>query len=114
MPYIQITTNVPAPACREDYLHRQLDAAMTLLPGIEPNWTMTNFRTNCCLWFEGTNTPAAIAEIFVYGNVLASGCDVVTERITEILVNSLEIDPSRIYVKYSAVQHWGCSGENYK
>lgn len=113
MPYIQISTNVSAPDCRESYLHKQLDDAMTLLPGIQSGWTMTNFRTNCCLWFGGTDAPAAIAEVFVYGDILATGCDLLTERITEILSNTLEIEVNRIYVKYTAAECWGCSGENY-
>ena len=113
MPYIQITTNVSVPDCREDFLHKQLDEAMTLLPTVQAGWTMTDFRTNCCLWFAGTGAPAAMVQVFVYGDVLSCGCDDVTERITEILENALEIDPDRIYIAYHCAQHWGQGGQNY-
>lgn len=112
MPYIHISTNAPAPFCQEGFLHNQLARAMTLLPGMEADWTMTHVQTACDLWFAGSDAPAAIAEVSVYGEL--AQCGALTARLTEILEHAFEIDPQRIYIKYTSAPQWGCGGENYR
>lgn len=115
MPYIRITTNVPAPKCGDEALHAKLAEAMTALPGVEREWTMTDLCAEHRLWFAGSDAPAAMVEVSVYGDILtADTCGQVTRRITEILGEALGIGASRIYVAYAAARHWGCGGINYE
>lgn len=112
MPFVTIRTNVSLPKALDETLHVRLNAALALLDGVEDGWTMTEVRPECRLWFEGSDAPAAMVEVAVYGDVL-NGCEKVTAEITVILQDLLSIAPSRIYVKYTQAPFWGCNGENY-
>lgn len=71
---------------------------------------MTHIQTACCLWLAGSDAPAAIAEVSLFGAF--SRCEAATARITEILEHAFEIDPERIYVTYTAARSWGSGGQN--
>lgn len=113
MPFVNIKTNVSINKEIHNKLHNEIDHAIALIPAVEIGWTMTNFEDNCCLWFENSNSPAAMVEISVFDDILDTNCQYVTENISNILNDLLSIDKNRIYIKFSSTSYWGCNGTNY-
>ena len=113
MPFVNIKTNVVIPQNTVQKIHSEIDSAVALIPAIEKGWTMTNFEDNCQLWFENSNSPAAMIEVAVWGDALDDNCQLVTEKITDILNNTLLIDKNRIYINFKSAPYWGCDGNNY-
>lgn len=113
MPYIHIVTNASIPDNTEEMLKTQLGRAIEILPGKNENWLMLNFTGDAHLWFAGSNAPAALAEVSLYGGARYDAYDDLTSRITEILESTLDVQPDRIYVKYAETEFWGWNGSNF-
>lgn len=113
MPFINTKTSTPVSKEKETAIKEKLGNAISLL-GKSENWLMINFEENCRLWFKGNNSePSAMVEIALFGKATSSQYDKMTESVCEIISSELQIDPSRIYVKYEEVEHWGFSGFNF-
>ncbi len=76
-------------------------------------WLMVEFQDNCRMYFKGDNAPSAMIEVDLFGKATDSGYDALTEKLTEIVEAELGIPKSRIYIKYSEIDHWGYSGFNF-
>lgn len=113
MPYIHLTTNVQIPDNTEELLKNQFGHAIGIIPGKSESWLMLNFTDEARLWFAGSDAPAALAEVSVYGGAHPEDYDDLTSRVTEILEGALDISPDRIYVKYTETEHWGWNGRNF-
>ena len=112
MPFINTKVNVSLSKEQEQTLKTQFGQAISLIGKSEP-WLMLNFDDNCKLWFKGSDSPAAIAEVSLYGKASPSAYDALTARLTDILAAVLNIAPNRIYVKYSEIEYWGLGGSNF-
>ncbi len=112
MPFINTKVNVSISQEQEQTLKTQFGQAITLIGKSEP-WLMLNFDDNCKLWFKGSDAPAAIMEVSLYGKASSAAYDALTGRLTEILSSVLSVPSSRIYVKYSEIAYWGMGGSNF-
>ena len=75
MPYIHIVTNTSIPDNTEEMLKTQLGRAIEILPGKNENWLMLNFTGDARLWFAGSDAPAALAEVSLYGGARSDAYD---------------------------------------
>lgn len=114
MPFINTKVSVKITEEKEKILASRLGKAIKCFPGKSEAWLMLNFEDNCKMYFQGNNTkPSAMLEISIYGSCTASACNVMTAEVTKIISEELAVPPDRIYVKYSATEHWGWNGSNF-
>ncbi len=112
MPLITAKVSTEISKEKEIALKTQFGKAIELI-GKSESWLMVEFRDNCRLYFKGKSEPCAMIEVDLFGRASDSGYDALTEKITEIVEAELGISKSRIYVKYSEIEHWGYSGFNF-
>lgn len=112
MPFINTKTNVSISGEQEVQLKTEFGKAIALI-GKSEAWLMLNFESDCHLYFKGSDAPAAIAEVKLYGRAPASAYDALTAKLTELMAGVLSIAPDRIYVKYEEVTYWGMNGYNF-
>ena len=113
MPYIKTTTNVKIDEAKAESIKAKFGKAIEAFPGKSEGWLMLSFESEKTMYFKGSPEPCAIAEVSLYGSVNAAAADKMTALVTDILAEELSINPSRIYVKYDAIDHWGWNGGNF-
>lgn len=113
MPYINVKTNAAVPKDKAQAIKSALGDAITAIPGKSEQWLMVGIEPDQILYFQGTDAPAAIVEITIYGSANASAYNAMTEKVTAILHDELQIAQNRIYVKYAETAHWGWNGSNF-
>ncbi len=113
MPYIHVQTNLPVSGSEQELLKTRLGQAVEALPGKSERWLMVRIEPECALWMAGTDEPAAMVEVFIYGGAPSSACEALTARICELLDGVLSLDPERIYVQYTETPNWGWNGGNF-
>lgn len=113
MPFINIKTNRAVSSEKEIAIKSALGQAITTIPGKSEAWLMVGIEPEYTLYFKGTNEPAAMVEVSVYGQANPSAFNSLTEKLCAVLNEQLDIDPSRIYVKYTATTDWGWNGSNF-
>lgn len=74
---------------------------------------MVGIEDNYKLFFKGTEEPAAMIEVSLYGNASSNALGVLTSNITGILLDILGISMDRIYVSYMSTENWGWNGSNF-
>ena len=112
MPLITAKTSVEISKEKEVALKEKFGEAISLI-GKSESWLMIDFQDKKNLWFKGPDEDCGIIEVELFGKASDSGYDALTEKITEIVCSELPIDKSRLYVKYSEIDHWGYSGFNF-
>ena len=113
MPFINTKASCAIGAGEEKAIKEKLGEAITLI-GKSESWLMMNFEENCHLYFKGNNSAdTAFVEIALFGKASESQYDALTKAVTDIISEELCIAPSRIYVKYEEVEHWGFNGFNF-
>ena len=113
MPYIHVQTNLPVSDTEQELLKTRLGQAIEAIPGKSEQWLMVRVEPECALWMAGTDEPAAMVNVAVYGGAPASAYDALTARICELLDGILSLDPARIYVCYAETPNWGWNGGNF-
>ena len=113
MPYIRTKTNVSIDKAGEIALKSAFGQAIGLIPGKSERWLMLDFCDNEHMWFAGEDTPSAMLEVELFGSTSDSVYDLLTAKLTEIVSAQLGVDPSRVYVKYEEISHWGWNGSNF-
>ncbi len=112
MPYIATTTNIAVSGKREQTIKERMGKAIELIPGKSEGWLMLSFRDHVAMYFKGENDPCAICEVKLYGGADEEDYARLTEALTDILQEELDIDPDRIYVTYQEINTWGWNGGN--
>ncbi len=113
MPFIHVRTNQnPSDAVCES-VKKELGHAVEALPGKSENWLMVGMEPDFRLWFQGTDAPAAMVTVNLYGSAPDDAYEGLTGRITEILAAAMDIAPDRIYVQYQETPNWGWNGRNF-
>lgn len=112
MPFINVKTNVSAGAKAED-IKARLGSAITAIPGKSEGWLMVGLEDEYKLWFKGSDAPAAIAEVSVFGSPSGSALNNLTSQITDILTSALGVPADRVYVSYMCTDSWGWNGNNF-
>lgn len=113
MPFINVKTNTPVAQDKMQTIKSALGQAITAIPGKSESWLMVGIEPDHALWFKGSDSPAAMVEVSVYGSASPSAYSKLTAQVTDILGSSLGISPDRIYVKYFETQNWGWNGSNF-
>ena len=113
MPYIRTTTSVAISGKREASIKTRMGKAIELIPGKTEGWLMLSFQDNASMYFKGEDDPCAIREVKLFGSASEETYAALTEELTEILGDELDIDPDRIYVTYEEVGVWGWNGGNF-
>jgi hypothetical protein len=108
MPYIATKTNVKMTKEQEAGIVRKFGKAIELIPGKNESALMLNFEDECSLYFRGTNEhPIAMVEVKSFGKASSDVYDRLTDVITEIIGQELDIEPKNMFVKYDELEHWG-------
>ncbi|MBP3243083.1 MAG: hypothetical protein J6L99_04435 [Ruminococcus sp.] len=113
MPFINVKTNVSVSQDKADAVKSALGQAITTIPGKSESWLMVGIEPDYILYFQGSDSPAAIAEVSIFGGASSSAYDTLTGRISDILENALGITQDRIYVRYTETENWGWNGSNF-
>lgn len=112
MPFINVKTNVSAANKAED-IKSQLGSAISAIPGKSEGWLMVGLEDGYKLWFKGSDAPAAMVEVSIFGSASDSALDDLTSRITAILTDTLGLSADRVYVSYMSTGSWGWNGNNF-
>ncbi|WP_317336611.1 phenylpyruvate tautomerase MIF-related protein [uncultured Ruminococcus sp.] len=113
MLFINIKTNAEVSEEKANKIKTHLGLAITAIPGKSEGWLMVGIEDNYQLFFKGTDEPAAMVEVSLYGNASSNALGVLTSNITRILLDILGISTDRIYVSYMSTENWGWNGSNF-
>ena len=113
MPFINVKTNVPVGSDKEKAIKSALGRDITALPGKTENWLMVETEGDKQLFFQGTDAPAAMVEVQLYGKASSNALNTLTSNITGILLDTLKIPTDRIYVSYMCTENWGWNSSNF-
>ena len=112
MPFINTKTNIFVSKEKEESIKTKLGGAISLI-GKSESWLMLNFEDNMKMYFRGeNNTPMAMVSVDLYGRASRDSYDSLTNEITKILNEELNIETDKIYVKYAEVDTGGWNGNN--
>lgn len=113
MPFINVKTNCAIPAQKAEDIKSKLGIAITAIPGKSEGWLMVNIEDSCKLYFKGTDAPAAMVQVSVYGKASSNALNTLTSNITGIMLDDLGISTDRVYVSYMCTDDWGWNGANF-
>ena len=113
MPFIDIKTNVTADKSLKETIKSRMGQAITAIPGKSEGWLMVSVEDKADLWFQGNDSPAAIAEVKVFGTPSPKAMNDLTGRITDTLSELLGVPGDRVYVAYFPTDSWGWNGSNF-
>lgn len=113
MPYIKTRTNSNISKEQELEIKKRLGDAISNL-GKSEQWLMVDFDSNCNLYFQGSNDNLiAYVEVKLYGNASRDQYSNMTNDISNILNEVLNINKNNIYVSYYPTDNWGWNGNNF-
>ena len=112
MPCITIKTNCSISEESQAMLKENLGEMISLIPRKSEKWLMCIFE-NHSLWLSGTNDPAAIVELQLFGTIVPDIFAQFTEQITQRLTSMLHISPERIYCTCFETPYWGWNGKPF-
>ncbi len=113
MPFINVKTNTKVSNEKAVTIKAALGNAITAIPGKSENWLMVGIEDDYKLYFKGTDEPAAMVEVQIYGNASGNSMQTLTGNITDILLDTLGISADRVYVSYMLTENWGWNGSNF-
>ena len=112
MPYIATTSNVSISGRKKEAIKERMGKAIELIPGKTESWLMLSFRDNVSMYFKGDDEPCAICQVKLFGTADEEAYANLTEALTDIIREELDIDPDRVYVAYEEINTWGWNGGN--
>lgn len=113
MPYIHTRTNTEISEEKELRIKERLGEAIKVL-GKSEDWLMLDFNEKCHLYFAGNNEEKiAYIDIKIYGHGTSESFNNMTNEVTKIISEELDIQPNRIYISYSEYDNWGWNGANF-
>ena len=113
MPFIRTTTNRSVPKPVADNITAACGQAITLLRGKTEEWLMVEVAGDRNLYFKGSDAPCAFAEVQILGKGNPTELANLTDALTKILSQALDVPTDRIYVRYEEVAYWGWNGSNF-
>ena len=114
MPFINVKYSGDITPDQEENIKAGLGLSIKSI-GKTEDWLMVGFEPNSTIYFKGEKpNKAAYVEVsmFSLSPLKSSAYDEMTANISLILAETLEINPDKIYVKYSLTEHWGWNGGN--
>ncbi|MDE6520847.1 MAG: hypothetical protein K2K91_10410 [Ruminococcus sp.] len=113
MPFINLKTNVITDDAQNTALKTAFGKAIEAIPGKSEDWLMVAIDDGLNLYFKGDAAPCAMVEVSVFGTENSAAYNVLTRKICDILNETLDIQKSRVYVKYDTTKDWGWNGGNF-
>lgn len=113
MPFINVKTNCGVSDAAAESMKSKLGMSITAVPGKSEGWLMVDIEGGHKLWFKGTDAPAAMVQVSLYGKASSNALGTLTSHITGILIDELSIPSDRIYVSYMSTEDWGWNGSNF-
>jgi len=113
MPFINVKTNVPIPPQTEEKLKAAFGQAIAAIPGKSESWLMVGFEPDSRLWFRGSDEPAAMVQISVFGSSSKDAYGKLTGSVCDSLNAELGLKKDRIFVSYAETSNWGWNGSNF-
>lgn len=113
MPYIDTKVSGHLTRDTEESLKAAFGEAITCLSGKTESYLMLSFTECARLWFAGSDAPAAMLEVSVFGRLDHEEASALTARLTDAVADTLLIPRDRIYVKYTTTPEWGWQGEQF-
>ncbi len=113
MPFIRTTTTARIEKNTADLIAKAYGQAITLIKGKTEAGLMLSFDGERTMYLGGSDEPCAMVEVQVYGKGDPADYENLTAEITRILSVAFGLSPSRVYVRYEEVFHWGCGGHNF-
>lgn len=112
MPFINVKTNVKVTNEKKEAIKSAFGEAITLIPGKSETWLMVGIEPEYDLYFKGTDEPAAMVEVGIYGSANSAALNNLTAEICDIINGELNIPTARIYVMYTQTPDWGWNRMN--
>ena len=112
MPYIATTSNMSISGRKRETIKERMGKAIELIPGKSEDWLMLSFRDNVEMYFRGEDEPCAICQVKLFDSADEDNYADLTEALTDIIREELDIEPDRIYITYDEVTTWGWNGGN--
>ena len=113
MPFINIKTNAAVPQEKAQAVKAALGEAIRTIPGKSEQWLMVGIEPEQTLYFQGTDAPAAMVQVSIYGSASGAAYDAPPGKIGDILSGTLDIPAARTDVAYNATPDWGWNGGNF-
>lgn len=113
MPFINVKTNAAVSQQNAEAIKSKLGLAITAIPGKSEGWLMVGIQDEYKLYFRGTDEPAAMVEVSIYGKASSNAMGTLTSNITGILGDVLGISSDRVYISYTCTPDWGWNGSNF-
>lgn len=112
MPFVNVKTNTQLNKGRILKLKNAVGEAISLIPGKSEDWLMVGVDQQN-IFFKGTEDPAAMIQVQIYGEATKAAMNSLTEKLTEIACECLSVKPERVYVSYMLTPDWGWNGNNF-
>ena len=113
MPFINIKTNAAVTPEKAQAVKAALGEAIRTIPGKSEQSLMVGIEPDYTLYFQGTDAPAAMVQVSIYGSASSTAYDTLTGKICDILTDTLGIPALRTYVAYQETPNWGWNGGNF-
>lgn len=113
MPFINVKTNQSVTKAQQEAIKNGLGKAISTIPGKSEQWLMVGIEPEVILYHQGTDAPAAMVEVQIYGAASHSAYEQLTGQISDLLNTELNIPKNRIYISYTAIPEWGWNGSNF-
>lgn len=113
MPYIETTASIAISGRKEQIIKERMGQAIELIPGKSEGWLMLSFRDNVSMYFKGDDAPCAICQVKMFGSAAEEDYQKLTEALTDIIREELDVEADRIYVTYEEIGVWGWNGGNF-
>ena len=111
MPYIQARLSIKLENEQKNELQTKLNSFVSEAFGKPVNYIMTEIVDSCSLYMAGKNTEkTAYISISLLGSAAKERCNIVTQKICNLLLSEYGFNSSNVYVTYHPTDLWGWNG----
>ncbi len=110
MPYVQYNTNKHIFNQQRGEILEATTSLITLITGNKPESTMVTINDDLCMMFALTNDECLKIDVQLYNEASLEDRNRFAEELMERVSLITGIDVSRIYLTFSAFEHWGRDG----
>ncbi len=113
MPFIKINTNFDINKEQEFELKRRFGESVSNF-GKPEKWLMLEFAPNSNIYFHGDNDmKIAYIDVKLFGNATPEAFNNLTDDLSNIMYEILDIEKQNIYISYYPTEYWGWNGGNF-
>ena len=114
MPYLKLTTNVRVASEQKNPLLKHCSQTIVQHTGKPEMYVMVELDADKPMLFGGSDQPLAYVECKSIGLSLVQ-TKPLAKAICELLKNSLNIAPERVYIEFSdcKAEYWGWNGSTF-